>query len=83
LAIVISRVSLPARQPHRPDNTYEILINDESVKKGSLLEDFDPPVNPPSEIDDPTDVKPADWVDVQQIPDMDAVKVRLAEGAVA
>jgi len=57
-----------------PDNTYEILINDESVKKGSLLTDFDPPVNPPSEIDDPADVKPADWVDVQQIPDMDAVK---------
>jgi hypothetical protein len=33
-----------------PDQTFEILINDESVRKGSLLEDFDPAVNPPSEI---------------------------------
>jgi calnexin len=31
----------------RPDNSFEILINDESVKKGSLLEDFTPAVNPP------------------------------------
>jgi calnexin len=33
-----------------PDQTFEILINDESARKGSLLEDFDPAVNPPSEI---------------------------------
>lgn len=33
-----------------PDQTYEILINNESKKKGSLLEDFEPPVNPPKEI---------------------------------
>lgn len=58
----------------RPDETYEILVNDESVKSGSLLEDFDPPVNPPKEIDDPTDFKPETWVDVQQIPDPHATK---------
>ena len=34
----------------RKDNTYEIKINGESKKKGSLLEDFDPAVNPPKEI---------------------------------
>jgi calnexin len=33
-----------------PDQTFEILINDESARKGSLLEDFDPAVNPPAEI---------------------------------
>ena len=48
----------------RPDQTYEIKINDESVKSGSLLEDFNPAVNPPEEIDDPNDLKPEDWVDV-------------------
>jgi calnexin len=38
------------------------------------LTDFDPPVNPPEEIDDPDDAKPADWVDDQTIPDPDAVR---------
>jgi calnexin len=58
-----------------PDNTYEIKINDESVKSGSLLEDFDPPVMPPKEIDDPTDSKPANWVDEPLIEDATAKKV--------
>lgn len=34
----------------KPDQTYEIKINDESKKSGSLFDDFDPPVNPPKEI---------------------------------
>lgn len=58
-----------------PDNTYEVLINDESAKKGSLLEDFDPPVNPSVDINDPNDFKPADWVDESQIVDTSATKV--------
>ncbi|KAL2918157.1 hypothetical protein HK105_202084 [Polyrhizophydium stewartii] len=58
----------------RPDQTYEILINNESASSGSLLENFTPPVNPPAEIDDPTDSKPADWVDVAKIPDPKATK---------
>jgi len=58
-----------------PDNTYEVLINGESDKKGSLLEDFQPPVNPPKEIEDPNDTKPEDWVDDATIPDPDATKV--------
>jgi hypothetical protein len=57
-----------------PDNTYEVLINGESEKKGSLLEDFEPPVNPPKEIDDPEDKKPEDWVDEATISDPDATK---------
>ena len=58
----------------RPDNSFEVLIDGESAKAGSLLTDFDPPVNPPKEIDDPTDVKPADWVDDEFIDDPNAVK---------
>jgi hypothetical protein len=40
------------------------------------LTDFNPPVNPPKEIDDPEDKKPEDWVDAKRIPDPDATKVR-------
>ncbi|KAJ6171189.1 Calnexin [Penicillium chermesinum] len=58
----------------KPDQTFEILVNGESVKEGSLLEDFNPPVNPEKEIDDPKDKKPADWVDEPKIPDPEATK---------
>ncbi|PWY99753.1 putative calnexin [Testicularia cyperi] len=58
----------------QPDQTFDILINNESKKKGSLLEDFEPPVNPPAEIDDPSDVKPADWVEQAKIADPKATK---------
>ena len=42
---------------------YEVLIDGESKKSGSLFEDFNPSFNPPEEIDDPSDSKPDDWVD--------------------
>jgi len=58
----------------RPDQTFEILINGESSKNGSLLESFKPAVNPEAEIDDATDSKPEDWVDGEKMPDPDAVK---------
>lgn len=58
----------------KPDNQFEIYIDRELVRSGNLLEDMTPPVNPPKMIDDPTDKKPADWVDEAQIPDPDAVK---------
>lgn len=59
----------------RPENqTYEIRINNEKAKAGSLLEDFTPAVNPPKEIDDPEDVEPADWVESPKIADPDATK---------
>lgn len=41
----------------RPDQTYEIKVNGETAKSGSLLEDFSPAVNPAKEIDDPEDQK--------------------------
>lgn len=58
----------------QPDNSFEILINNQSRKNGTLMEQFQPPVNPPKEIDDPKDSKPADWVDEARIPDPNAKK---------
>ena len=40
-----------------------MLIDGESKKSGSLFEDFDPPINPPEEMDDADDKKPSDWVE--------------------
>lgn len=58
-----------------PNNTYNVLFNGEGDKTGNLLEDFEPPVNPSKEIDDPEDKKPEDWVDEQKIADPEAKKV--------
>ena len=58
----------------RRDNSFDILIDQESVLTGSLLEDMTPPVNPPKEIDDPADSKPEDWVDDETMEDLDASK---------
>ncbi|KAL9716589.1 calnexin [Leucoagaricus gongylophorus] len=57
-----------------PNNTYDVLFNGESSKTGNLLEDFEPAVNPPKEIDDSEDKKPEDWVDEAKIADPDATK---------
>lgn len=43
--------------------SYQILIDGEQKKSGSLFEDFTPAFNPEAEIDDPEDQKPDDWVD--------------------
>uniref|UniRef100_A0A2D4JFY0 Calmegin n=1 Tax=Micrurus lemniscatus lemniscatus TaxID=129467 RepID=A0A2D4JFY0_MICLE len=58
----------------KPDNTFEVLIDQAVVSKGNLLEDMIPPVNPPKEIEDPNDKKPEDWDERAKIPDPDAVK---------
>ncbi|KAF9200270.1 hypothetical protein BGZ49_009528 [Haplosporangium sp. Z 27] len=58
----------------KPDQTFEIKINGEVATSGSLLESFQPPVNPPKEIDDPNDSKPSDWVETAKIPDPTATK---------
>lgn len=58
----------------RPDNSFEIFVDQESVNSGNLLEDFTPAVNPPKEIDDPHDKKPEDWDEREKIPDPDAEK---------
>ncbi|KAJ2776465.1 hypothetical protein H4R18_005655 [Coemansia javaensis] len=56
------------------NNTFSVSIDGAERRTGSLLDDFAPPVNPPKEIDDPNDAKPADWVDEASIPDPDAEK---------
>ena len=66
-----------------PDNTYSLAIDNGKPSTGSLLTDFNPPVNPPKEIDDPEDRKPDDWVDAKRIPDPDATKVHTNNGIVA
>lgn len=58
----------------KPNQTFEVRINGDRVKNGTLLEDFTPRVNPPKEIDDAKDVKPDDWVDQARIPDPEAKK---------
>jgi len=56
------------------DNYFELQIDGDTKVSGSLLDIFEPPINPPRDIDDPTDTKPADWVDVQYIADASAKK---------
>lgn len=58
----------------RPDQTFEIKVNNESVKSGSLLTDFSPAVNPYKTIADVTDLKPEDWVESAKITDPAATK---------
>jgi calnexin len=58
----------------RSDNKFEIHIDTKPVAHGNLLHNLVPPINPPEEIDDPTDFKPSDWVDEEFIPDVTAVK---------
>lgn len=57
-----------------PDQTFDLRIDGKSVKSGSLLEDFSPSVNPPAEIEDPSDKKPENWVEEAQIADPEAKK---------
>ena len=52
-----------ALNPWAPPCRYDVLIDGDSKKSGSLFEDFEPPFNPPEEIDDPEETKPEDWVD--------------------
>jgi len=58
----------------RSDNTFTIKIDNEEKRQGSLLEDFEPPFNPPATIPDPTDQMPSDWVTNEQIPDPQSKK---------
>ncbi|KAK7868353.1 hypothetical protein R5R35_013647 [Gryllus longicercus] len=73
----------------KPDNTYEVLIDNEKVESGELEADWnflppkkikDPEAKKPSDwedratIDDPEDTKPEDWDKPEHIPDPDATK---------
>ncbi|KAK0091208.1 hypothetical protein PV326_003582 [Microctonus aethiopoides] len=56
----------------RPDNTYEVLIDNVKVESGDLESDWD--FLPPKKIKDPSQSKPADWDDRVTIPDPDDKK---------
>jgi calnexin len=58
----------------RPDNTFEVLIDLEVAKKGSLETDFKPAFTPEKEIDDVNDKKPSNWVDTEEMDDPSASK---------
>jgi len=68
------------KRPHlyrlviNPDNSFVMSIDYKIVNFGTLVEHFEPPVNPPAEIDDPNDFKPEDWDEREKIPDPSAVK---------
>eukprot|EP00931_Biecheleriopsis_adriatica_P070544 TRINITY_DN44304_c0_g1_i1.p1 TRINITY_DN44304_c0_g1~~TRINITY_DN44304_c0_g1_i1.p1 ORF type:complete len:559 (+),score=141.26 TRINITY_DN44304_c0_g1_i1:89-1678(+) len=58
----------------RSDNTFEVQVDGEKKAGGSLLTSMEPPINPPKEIDDPSDKKPTDWVDESKMDDPEAKK---------
>jgi len=55
-----------------PDNTYEVLIDNEKAESGELEADWD--FLPPKKIKDPEAKKPEDWDDRATIPDPDDSK---------
>lgn len=59
---------------HESDNTYEILIDQKSVAKGSLDQDFSPAFTTPETIPDENDIKPEDWIDEAMMDDPTATK---------
>lgn len=55
-----------------PDNTYEVRIDNVKVEEGSLYDDYNFLL--PKKIPDPSQSKPADWVDEATIADPDDTK---------
>jgi calnexin len=60
----------------RPDGTFSVKIDGAEVRGGRLDSpaDFSPAILPPERINDPTDSKPADWVDEAEMADPEASK---------
>lgn len=60
----------------RADDSFSLAVDGIVKRSGSLLSDaeFDPPLQPPQEIDDPEDLKPSEWVDDPEMDDPSAVK---------
>merc|ERR1712151_1269031 len=56
----------------RPDNTFEILTDNKSVRSGKLDDEFN--FLEPKEIKDPAISKPDEWVDKKKIPDPEDAK---------
>lgn len=58
----------------QPGGKFEMRIDGEKKKEGKLSDNFQPPVQPPKQIDDEKDEKPSDWVDEKKIADPEAKK---------
>lgn len=56
----------------KPDNTFEVFVDNKSVRSGSIDESWD--FLEPKMIKDPSKSKPDDWVDERMIPDPNDVK---------
>ncbi|OWA53125.1 Calnexin [Hypsibius exemplaris] len=56
------------------DSSFHIYVDQKEVGTGSLLKDFNPPVNPVAEIEDPEDKKPQEWDERKTIADPFAQK---------
>jgi len=56
----------------KPDNTYEVLIDNEKAESGSLESDWD--FLPPKKIKDPEAKKPEDWDDKEMMDDAEDKK---------
>jgi len=55
-----------------PDNTFEVRVDDKTVREGKLEDEFD--FLPPKEIKDPAQSKPDDWVDDKMMADPESKK---------
>lgn len=58
----------------KADGKFKLLIDGDVKKEGTLLDSFEPPLQPPQEVDDEDDKKPDDWVEEEKIPDSEATK---------
>jgi len=56
----------------RPDNTFEVRVDDKTVREGKLEDEFD--FLPAKEIKDPAQSKPDDWVDDKMMADPESKK---------
>lgn len=63
----------------RPDQTYEVKVNNERLEWGNLEDDWD--FLPPKKIRDPDAKKPEDWDDRVTIDDPEDTKPRVSEAA--
>ncbi len=55
----------------RPDQTFTIKVDGSTLSTGDLAssDDFEKPLTPPATIDDPSDIKPSDWVENEEMVD--------------
>jgi calnexin len=58
----------------RKNGTFEVLLDDKSIRNGTFSADFDPPLFEAPTIDDPRQKKPPDWDDRVYVPDPNGVK---------